>query len=492
MHIKLPLQERVLSSLNSYVISCSNFCLLSLHSFESRSWRLISLIRFCMSTDDTLMHWDTLLTSHRTGRSTHSLHGARSEFQRDYDRIIFSAPFRRLQNKTQVFPLPGSVFVHNRLTHSIEVASVGRSLGGLVAQRLSAESPSNAELFQSIPSIVSAACLAHDMGNPPLGHSGERAIQRFFSLGNGASLTSDLTLAQKDDFMNFDGNANTFRLLSHSFVGRRQGGFSLTYPTLASIIKYPRPSMGVKKFGYFQQDEETFLGIMRALGIPLVDSRSGLYARFPLVFLVEAADDISYQAMDVEDAYKLGILSFDETRDLFLGYFHQERDANVYDSLSAVMRQVSDKHEVVAYLRTLVIGRLVERCADAFCSHADDMLNGTFRGSLIGAIDDFTRRAMSVMAATAVERIYRHQMVAKVELSGFTILGTLLDKFTSALLMPHDYYSGLILPFIPEQYRVPDTAPVYDKMLSALDTVSGMTDLYALELYKRITGSELH
>ena len=435
------------------------------------------------------MDWQDLIISKRTGHPTQVREHSRTEFQRDYDRIIFSAPFRRLQNKTQVFPLPGAVFVHNRLTHSIEVASVGRSLGNNVAARLQEVFPSDADRLESISPIVSAACLAHDMGNPPFGHSGEKAIQHYFAFGNGQAALEHLNSFQQQDVLNFDGNANTFRLLSHSFQGRRQGGFALTYPTLASIIKYPRPSAGVKKFGFFQQDEDTFVNIMQTLRIPLVDSANGLYARHPLVFLVEAADDICYQAMDVEDACRLGILSFEETRDLLMRFFDPVDDANVYDGLKRVSLTVTDRHEQVAYMRSMLIGLLVRHATDLFCNNIRDILAGNFQHSLMSHLSGRVKDAMDVMADTAVRRIYQHQTVAQVELSGFRIIGTLTDKFLQALTHQDQYYSNLVLPFIPEQYRVGPDASVYDKVLSAVDTVSGMTDLYALDLYHRVSGA---
>ncbi len=434
------------------------------------------------------MKWEDLLIARRTGKQTPRIEHSRTEFQRDYDRIIFSAPFRRLQNKTQVFPLPGSVFVHNRLTHSIEVASVGRSLGHSVSERLEQDGAAEPELLASISDIVSAASLAHDMGNPPFGHSGERAIQHYFANGEGQELANHLSREQLADVENFDGNANTFRLLSHSFAGRRRGGFSLTYPTLASIIKYPRPSLNVKKFGYFQQDDETFRSIMETLAIPLIDPDGGTYARHPLVYLVEAADDICYQAMDIEDAYRLGIFSYDETRRLYMNYFDPVADASTFDNLGKVCDYVTDRHEQVAYMRTLVIGLLVREATRIFCDNIEAILAGAFKGSLMSHLDGRAKAAMAHMAETAVERVYRHQSVAQIELSGFAIIGTLTHKFIEALTHQDHYYSSLLLPFIPDQYRVGPDATVYDKIMSAVDTVSGMTDLYALDLYNRLTG----
>lgn len=433
------------------------------------------------------MKWEDLLISRRTGRQTPRREASRTEFQRDYDRIIFSAPFRRLQNKTQVFPLPGSVFVHNRLTHSIEVASVGRSLGHSVSQRLIEMDAAAPSLLDSIGDIVSAASLAHDMGNPPFGHSGEHALQHYFANGRGRDFTARLTEAQRADVENFDGNANTFRLLSHSFAGRRLGGFSLTYPTLASIIKYPRPSVGQKKFGYFQQDEETFRSIMETLRIPQVGAST--YARHPLVYLVEAADDICYQAMDIEDAYRLGIFTYDETRALFTNYFDPSADAPTFAALEQVCERVTDRHEQVAYMRTIVIGRLVGEATRIFCDNIGDILQGGFGGSLMSHLEGKASEGMSRMAAAASSKVYHHQSVAQIDLSGFEIIGTLTDKFITALTHQDQYYSSLLLPFIPDQYRVGPSASDYDKIMSAVDTVSGMTDLYAVEMYRRVTGS---
>ena len=206
------------------------------------------------------MNWDRLLSGKRFGMEEyHERRHERTDFQRDYDRLIFSSPFRRLQNKTQVFPLPGSIFVHNRLTHSLEVSCVGRSLGNSVAKGLQAKYPDGNPNFPEIGAIVSAACLAHDMGNPPFGHSGERAISAYFTEGEGLKWKAQIIAegGRYEDFEYFEGNANAMRLLTHQFIGRRKGGFALTYSTLASIIKYPYASVyaGKKyKFGFVQSE----------------------------------------------------------------------------------------------------------------------------------------------------------------------------------------------------------------------------------------------
>ena len=247
------------------------------------------------------MEWTRLISNKRLGQEHRHTerHDDRTEFKRDYDRLIFSAPFRRLQNKTQVFPLPGSVFVHNRLTHSLEVSSVGMSLGNDVSQRIINEKRPELRgtMFEQIGQIVSTACLAHDLGNPPFGHSGEKAIQTFFTEGPGKELKSLVSSAFWDDITHFEGNANAFRLLTHQFKGRRAGGFVMTYSTLASIVKYPYASSvsgKKKKFGFFQSEQEYYQRIADEMGI-ICKSEPGKplrYARHPLVYLVEAADDI--------------------------------------------------------------------------------------------------------------------------------------------------------------------------------------------------------
>ena len=260
------------------------------------------------------MNWDKLLSTKRTGQENlKEVKHDRTQFQRDYDRLIFSSPFRRLQDKTQVFPLPGSVFVHNRLTHSLEVASVGRSLGNNVSAKLLKAGLGKPELVAEIGSVVAAACLAHDMGNPPFGHSGEAAIGHYFTNGAGADFKHMLSEAEWTDFTRFEGNANALRILTHAYRGRRQGGFAMTYTTVASILKYPYAShLGLKKYGYFQSEKEMFRHIADELQLKVLDEEKGIYARHPLVYLVEAADDICYQVMDIEDAHKLKILSYEE------------------------------------------------------------------------------------------------------------------------------------------------------------------------------------
>ena len=294
------------------------------------------------------MNWNRLLSAKRLGMddwTASSKAEDRSQFQRDYDRIIFSSPFRRMQNKTQVFPLPEHIFVHNRLTHSLEVASVGRSLGNLLAEKIMDVSPEN-PFVSEIGTIVSTACLAHDLGNPPFGHSGEAAISNFFLNGAGKEFKNQLYEGEWKDFTHFDGNANAFRLLTHQFNGKRPGGFALTYSTLASIVKYPFESVLAtkQKFGFFQSEKESYIKIAAELGIPEKNKNSESFVRHPLVYLVEAADDICYQIMDLEDAFKLGILSYDQTKDLYLGFYDEKLDKNQLKNIGKTLKRVTDKN----------------------------------------------------------------------------------------------------------------------------------------------------
>lgn len=439
------------------------------------------------------MSWKRLLSSKRFGLEQYhdERKDARTDFQRDYDRLIFSSPFRRLQNKTQVFPLPGSVFVHNRLTHSLEVACVGRSIGINVATSLS-EKYKDEEWFpklQEIGAIVAAACLAHDLGNPPFGHSGERAISSYFSEGNGFPLQSELAPEEWQDLTHFEGNANAFRLLTHQFNGRRPGGFVMTYSTLASIVKYPyESSLSEKKgkFGFFTSEAPAFRRIADDLGLLKLSDRGLRYARHPLVYLVEAADDICYQLMDIEDAHKLKILTNRKTKELMLGFFEGKRLEHIENTL----RIVTDVNEQIAYLRSSVVGLLVDECSRVFVENEDRLLEGRFGGCLIEHMSPLPRDAYQACSDTAWKKIYKSSDVLDIELAGNRIISVLLDKLIDAVRFPDKAYSCLLLNKVPSQYetRAPD---LYGKIQAVLDYISGMTDIYALDLYRKINGMSL-
>ena len=438
------------------------------------------------------MNWNQLLSTKRFGLEAYHEERPddRSEFQRDYDRLIFSAPLRRLQNKTQVFPLPRTFFVHNRLTHSLEVACVGRSLGVNVAHRIHKPDQVVSPFLDEIGSIVSAACLAHDLGNPPFGHSGERAIATFFSEGNGQHLQPRMTREEWKDCICFEGNANALRLLTHQFNGRRPGGFVLTYSTLASVVKYPYASLYAddkkQKFGFFDSEKADFEKIASELGIPRLADNPDRFARHPLVYLVEAADDICYQIMDIEDAHKLRILTSDETKNLFLGFFNDERKVRRQNT----MNRVTDVNEQIAYLRSSVIGQLIEECSAVFAENEEAILNGTFSSSLIKQLPHHSAEAYHQCSEKAFAKIYRSSEVLDIELAGYKVILTLLENLVTAVLNPEKAYSQQLLMRIPEQYET-NSPTVYGRIMAVLDYISGMTDIYALDLYRKITGMNI-
>ena len=442
-----------------------------------------------------MMNWNQLISNCRLGQEHRHLerHDDRTEFKRDYDRLIFSAPFRRLQNKTQVFPLPGSVFVHNRLTHSLEVASVGMSLGNDVARAICAK---NADLIDSlvpeIGQIVSSACLAHDLGNPPFGHSGEKAIQTFFTEGKGNYLKERVSPQFWSDITRFDGNANAFRLLTHSFKGRRKGGFAMTYSTLASIVKYPFPSYHAakNKFGFFTSECDNYLMIANRLGIPMLSDEPGneRWARYPLVYLVEAADDICYEIMDLEDAFKLKILSYEETSDLMLGFFDEKTKNRILQRIDD--EDLSDSNETIQYLRACVIGNLEHECAQAFLNNEQQILEGSFSGSLVDHISEVPRQAYVNCTKVAKSRIYKSQPVLDVELSGYRIMATLMELMIEAIEHPDRYYSQQLIGRVSSQYDI-ESQDLETRLMAVIDYISGMTDVYALDVYQKICGISL-
>ena len=443
-----------------------------------------------------MMNWQQLISNKRLGQEHKHIerHDDRTEFKRDYDRLIFSAPFRRLQNKNQVFPLPGSVFVHNRLTHSLEVASVGMSLGDDVATKLIQKHPELKDtLFAEIGQIVATACLAHDMGNPPFGHSGEKAIQTYFTEGPGSDLQREVSHQFWDDITHFEGNANAFRLLTHQFKGRRVGGFVMTYSTLASIVKYPYSSSAPSKkgkFGFFNEEKDYFRRIADELGISCTSEPGEplRYARHPLVYLVEAADDICYEVMDIEDANKLKILSFEETSQLMLSFFDKGTQDKILQRI--LDEPLTDDNEKIVYMRACVIGKLESECVKAFVDHEEDILNGTFEGSLIDHISDLQREAYNNCASLSVKRIYKSRPVLDVELSGYKIMETLMGHFIEAARHPERFYSKQLISRVSSQYDI-DSPNLETRIMAVIDYISGMTDVYALDVYQKICGISL-
>lgn len=443
-----------------------------------------------------MMNWKQLITNKRLGQEHFhpQRRDERTEFKRDYDRLIFSAPFRRLQNKTQVFPLPGSIFVHNRLTHSLEVASVGMSLGCDVARAITKKQPElRGTLFEEIGQIVATACLAHDMGNPPFGHSGEKAIQTFFTEGAGNFLKDKVSEELWNDITHFEGNANAFRLLAHRYKGRRQGGFVMTYSTLAAIVKYPYSSAysGEKgKFGFFNSEKDLFKRIADDMGLIRLSGEGEplKYARHPLVYLVEAADDICYEIMDIEDSHKLKILSYEETKSLLLSFFDEKTQAGIEKRI--IDEDITDLNEQIVYMRACAIGKLEHECAQAFIDNEESILSGTFKGSLIDVINTRQREAYKRCMDMSWKKIYHSKPVLDVELAGYKIMNTLMEQMIEAVAHPDRFLSKQLICWVSSQYDI-DSPDLETRVMAVIDYISGMTDVYALDVYQKINGISL-
>lgn len=449
------------------------------------------------------MTFDSIFTHRRTGTDKIP-EGPRSGFQRDFDRLIFSSAFRRLQNKTQVFPLPGTAFVHNRLTHSLEVASVGRSLGNMVGKEIAKDFKGDDDVYEfyryELANVIAAGCLAHDIGNPAFGHSGEKAISAYFidnegTTIDGKSLRSFFNEREWKDLTTFEGNANAIRILTHSFKGRFRGGFGLTYTTLASILKYPCESVCVdksfkhrKKYGFFQAEKETALEIMRGCNMIQEGEDPVIFRRHPFVYLVEAADDICYSIVDMEDAHRLGILSTATVRDAFLEVYDavrpkgDDRTRGHYDT-------ITDVNEGIAFLRARVINALVQACHHRFLDNREAILAGTFNDTLVDGLHDATG-CLGTVRKLSVEKIYGHDTVLQIELAGYNVMSELLQLLVPALLRERpSHREGIILRLLPYQLtEFHEAESGYGKVLSALDLLSGMTDEYATEFYRRLKG----
>ena len=442
------------------------------------------------------MEWKQLISNKRFGQEHKHAerHDDRSEFKRDYDRLIFSSAFRRLQNKTQVFPLPGSIFVHNRLTHSLEVASVGMSIGNDISRRIIQKQPDLKDtLVEEIGTIVSAACLAHDLGNPPFGHSGEKAIQTFFSEGPGLKIKPMVSSEFWDDITHFEGNANAFRILTHRFKGRRQGGFVMTYSMLASIVKYPFASSlagNHGKFGFFASEAESYRKIADELGISCKSAPGEplKYARHPLVYMVEAADDICYEIMDIEDSHKLKILSYAQTEHLLLSFFDEDIQQKIRQRI--IDEELTDENEKVVYMRASVIGKLENECVAAFLAHEEEILAGTFEGSLIDHISERQKKAYKECEKISYSKIYQSKPVLDIELSGYQIMATLMKVFVEAAVNPSRFYSKQLLRRVSSQYDI-ENENLEERIMAVIDYISGMTDIYALDIYQKINGISL-
>lgn len=451
------------------------------------------------------MKWQTLFSNQRIGASKPSEHDAiRGDYMRDYDRLIFSSQFRRLQNKTQVFPLPGAVFVHNRLTHSLEVASVGRSLGRAVGERIADKyqhefSTAALDFYRfELPAVVMTACIAHDIGNPPFGHSGEDAIRSFFRELEGAKkeiIEKELTENQLNDFKNFEGNANAFRILSTIF---KKNGLKLTYTTLASIVKYPSNSssgfdkstglIATKKSGFFDAETTIFEEMVNLLGIQPIEKDKHIYARHPFVFLVEAADDICYRIIDLEDAHRLQIISTHEAVNLLLPFFE---DDSAEEYIKNKVENLEEGQQKLSLLRAMLINLLTKKCTEVFLENEAALLSGTLNKPLIDLLDERTTSLIKKIDEISVKQIYKHISVMEIEIAGYHVIGGLLNEFVSAALYPKAVKSKMILQLLPSQFRLSEDMSLYEKLLQIVDFISGMTDIFAVDLYRKITGIQM-
>lgn len=447
------------------------------------------------------MNWEKLLSLRRFGDTHKRLRTEQDEtrlgFEVDYDRVIFSSAFRSLQDKTQVIPLSKTDFVHTRLTHSLEVSVVGRSLGRIVGKKLLEKHPHIKEIhgygFNDFGAIVAAASLAHDIGNPPFGHSGEKAIGEFFVTGHGKKYVSDLNKKEYQDLIDFEGNANGFRLLTESKEGVA-GGLRLSYATLGAFMKYPKESLpkkptnhiADKKFGVFQSEKE-FLGEV-ASELGLIQTRDGdslSFSRHPLTYLVEAADDICYTIIDFEDGIHLGLIPEDFALEYLINLVKDRINTSKYNGMVF-------KEDRLSYLRALAINTLITDAARIFMENEEDILKGNFDVSLL---DKSSYKAqIEDIIKLSVEKIYRSQEVVEKEIAGYRIISDILEVYTNALIRKKEglasNYDHLMISTLPEIHK--NTAqPLYKILLNSCCYVASLSDSAAVHIHNKITGKQL-
>jgi dGTPase len=460
------------------------------------------------------MNWTRLLSTKRLGSGrVVAADDSRTAFQRDYDRIVFSSAFRRLQDKTQVFPLADSDFVRTRLTHSLEASCVGRSLGTLVGQALverNQELRGLAEARQfhasDMGAIVAAACLAHDIGNPPFGHAGEDAISHWFrqSAYGREVVTALRARGHADgDFTRFEGNAQGFRVLARLEHPEHRGGMRLTTATLAAFMKYPRSSdlppdaptsdgVSCRKHGFFVGDVDLFREVAEDVGLLARDSDRAWYVRHPLAFLVEAADDICYHVIDLEDGFRMRLLSLDDVEELFLGVCRNPQDS------ARERRSDAYPGSRVGYLRAKAISELVAQAVEVFMDHESRILAGEFDRSLPAVLP--RADAFQQLKEVACSQVYPAREVVLTEAAGFNVLGQLIELFLRAVNdsaengRERSLQTRTVLKLLPELWRSstpPAELSPYDRVLLVTDFVSSLSDRRAVSLFKRLTGISL-
>ncbi|NER18997.1 deoxyguanosinetriphosphate triphosphohydrolase [Spongiivirga citrea] len=444
------------------------------------------------------MNWEALLSLKRFGDTHKRLRIEQDEtrlgFEVDYDRIIFSQAFRSLQDKTQVIPLSKTDFVHTRLTHSLEVSVVGRSLGRIVGKQLLERHPqlkkTHGYQFNDFGAIVAAAALSHDIGNPPFGHSGEKAIGEYFKSGNGKQFKNRLTDKEYQDLIDFEGNANGFKILTESRQGI-EGGLRLSYATLGAFTKYPKESLPIKptkhivdkKFGFFQSEKEAFVDVANELG--LNQTRKGKdisFSRHPLTFLVEAADDICYTIIDFEDGINLGLVDESYALEYLINLVRDTINIKKYNALKF-------KEDRLSYLRALSISTLINEAVRVFLDNENAILNGDFDVALIDKCR-FEPQINDIIKLS-VENIYQSNEVIEKEVAGYKMLNSLLDVFVNAIVNNSEgkahNYDKLILKLLPASLNVEGNSP-YKNLLDVCCYIASLTDGRALQLYKQING----
>ena len=438
------------------------------------------------------MNWEQLLSLQRYGDKTKRLRKEQDEtrlgFEVDYDRIVFSAAFRSLQDKTQVIPFSKTDFVHTRLTHSLEVSVVARSIGRLAGKAILEKHPHLSEIhgYQSndFGAIVAAAALAHDIGNPPFGHSGEKAIGHFFSDGSGAGYKAELNALEYEDLCKFEGNANGFKIVSQSMEGA-PGGLRLSAATLGAYMKYPKASLphkptqhvADKKFGFYQAQATDFSTLAQDLGLA---STKGTYFRHPLAYLVEAADDICYTIIDFEDGINLGWISESYALEYLINLVKDSIDKKTYASLKHTPQRMS-------YLRALAINSLIKDAVAIFLKNEEAILSGSFPHALL----DKSKYAAQIddIISLSVEKVYHSPEVLQKEIVGYKVITTLLDAFTTAAVHEFkgeaDAYDQLILRLVPKGTPYLSDS-LYDTLLNATCYVASLSDGKAMELSKKM------
>ena len=461
---------------------------------------LIQRIRLVNSAKSQYLEsrWQALLPQERLGVGANKGPiSYRTDFQKDFDRLIFSAAFRRLQDKTQVFPLAQTDYVRTRLTHSLEVSSVCRSLGTMLGEHLVANNRLNAMTSSDLGAILAAGALAHDIGNPPFGHAGEEAISRFFKRNPvGIKALEDMTEAQKADFLAFEGNAQAFRVLTRLQNSDNIGGLQLSLPVLASIIKYPCASsnkpqdhnVAFKKFNYFQSEKVLF--DMVATGCQMVPHPTidGVWFRHPLAYLLEAADDICYHLVDLEDAYRLSLIDSGTIMRFFESVIISSSE------IPSKLHRITRAKDRIEYMRAFTIGLLIDQAMTVFIDNEEAIVRGEFETTLFDLMP--AEKALREIKVYSQEHIYHSDSVLEVGIAGFKVLDTLLEAFVGAVEQGSEggARTRMLLKFLPDQFfdeKREISKDAYTRVKKVTDFVSGMTDRYAVKVFKMITGVDL-